>query len=77
MIADLAIALLAACFLAGCVVRLWRVASGRSSSRQGRDQLAASRLRSAVRRPALDVPVEGRDGQRPDDTDPLLPLTDR
>lgn len=69
--------LLWVCFLVGCGVRLWRVVNGSASRTDGRARLEVARLSATVRRPAVDVPVEGAGRERPPAGDPLLPTGER
>lgn len=72
MTGDLGTAIAVLCLLAGCGVRLWRWITGQHPPRGKNGATAAQQIRLAVRRPAVDVPVdsEGRVA-RPND-DPLL-----
>lgn len=72
MTGDLGTAIAVLCLLAGCAVRLWRCITGQHQPRGKNVATVAHQIRLAVRRPAVDVPVES-DGRvaRPND-DPLL-----
>lgn len=73
MIGDLTGLVLSVCFLAGCAVRVWRAMNGSASRTDSRARVAEARLRATVRRPAVEVPVDGAELARPPAGDPLLP----
>ena len=72
MMGDLATSVLLLCFVAGCVVRVSRAVGGQRRGKAKDGTQAEQRVRLLVRRPAVDMPVEGMRANRPDH-DPLLP----
>lgn len=72
MTSDLGAAMAVLCLVTGCCVRSWRWITGQHSPRGKQKSSAVHQVRVAVRRPAIDVPVESdAAATRPND-DPLL-----
>ncbi len=75
MIRGLGTLVLAICFVIGCAVRLWQWSQGPGQTKRGHARTGDERVRIAVRRPAVDVPVDGVSA-KPRDDDPLFPWGD-
>ena len=70
--AEVTMSIVVTCFVAGCAVRIWHFILDPRSSNDRQSAMQESRMRLAVRRPAVDAPVEGfGTGRKPDD-DPAL-----